>query len=94
MRVDNQTSNPVEYEQTGGGTPDPKDEAALASQSGKLHANSETPSFTPVGTPPYAVKFTNEDRPTQQVNSCKFTDPDATVTLNDDWTVSVSSGCD
>jgi len=95
MRVDNQTSDPVDWEQTGGSGPMPEEYAAqTAGKSGELQSDSDTGDFVPAGTAPYSVRFTDEDGKHQPVDSCKFSDAGATVTLNSDWTVSVSTGCD
>lgn len=88
MRVDNNTSNNVEYEQNGSGGGEP--EAVEQSQSGQLGADGGSAEFAPVGTPPWTVTFTNLDKPSQQVSSPKTTDAGATVTLNDNWTVTVT----
>lgn len=91
MRVNNQTSDPVDWEQTGGDPTDPQDTAAFASQDGELNAHSETASFTPVGTAPWEVHFRSVGvKPEKSAKSPEITDADATVTLNSDWTVSVS----
>lgn len=86
MRVNNQTNNPVEWEQTGGGS----GFAESQSQSGQLGESEESPPITPVGTAPWAVTFTNSNKPSQTADSPKFSDPEATVTLNSDWSVRVS----
>jgi len=88
MRINNGTNDPVEWEQNG--TPPSEDLAAAQSQSGQLDGLQGTPPIPPVGDPPWAVTFTNLNKPSQQVSSPKFSDPDATITLNDNWTVTVS----
>jgi hypothetical protein len=85
VRVSNQSNGPTNWTQNGSG---PQQETA--SQSGSLQAGQETGELTPSGQAPYWVTFTNG----QTVTSCKFSNPDATVTLNKNWTVSVSTGCD
>lgn len=91
MRVNNQTSDPVDWEQTGGEPTDPEDSAAIASQDGQLSAQSETEPFTPVGTSPWEVHFRSVGvSPRKSAKSPAIFDPDATVTLSDSWTVSVS----
>lgn len=91
MRVNNQTSDPVDWEQTGGSPPDPENAAAKVSQQGQLNGNSESNPFVPVGEPPWDVNFTSTGvTPQKSAKSPEITDPKATVTLNDDWTVSVS----
>lgn len=92
MRVNNQTSDPVDYEQNGSGDPLPETANRDAAQAGHLAANSETPPFVPSGNPPYTVTFTAAGH--KPATSCQFSDPQATVNLNDNWTISVSSGCD
>lgn len=89
MLINNQTNNPVEWEQTGNG-PTPEDAAAVVHQYGQLSATSGTGPISPVGLPDYSVKFTNLDKPSQTADSRKFPDAAATVTLNDNWTVTVS----
>lgn len=91
MRVNNQTSDPVEYEQNGGGDPLPKSGATLT-QSGSLQPFSETPPFVPSGQPPYTVGFSAPGH--KPATSCQFSNPNATVTLNDSWMITVSTGCD
>ncbi len=89
MRVNNQSGGPTTWNQ-GGSNPQPG-EAVPPDQQGYLAAGQETPEFPPSGDPPYWVKFTGEGH---EVTSCKFSNPDAVVTLNKNWTVSVSTGCD
>jgi hypothetical protein len=89
MRVNNQTTDPVDYEQTGGDPPDP--ENAIVSQSGQLAAGTETGSFVPAGTSPWEVGFRSVGiKPEKSAKSPEITDPNATVTLNDNWTVTVT----
>lgn len=88
MRVNNQTSSPVDYEQTGGGGGEP--EAVEPSQSGQLQPDQETPPFVPAGEAAYEVEFTNINKPSQTANSGPIDNANATVTLNDNWTVTVT----
>lgn len=91
MRVNNQTTDPVDWEQNGGTTPDPEEEARLESQEGELNAGASTGPIAPVGLPPYEVHFRSTNvKPEKSAKSPGFMDPNATVTLNSDWTVSVS----
>jgi hypothetical protein len=89
MRVNNQSNGEVDWNQ-GGSNPQPLSDPQQ-DQSGKLTPGQETKPFIPNGGRPYTVTFSNED---QSVTSCLFSDPEATVTLNSNWTVSVSTGCD
>ena len=86
MRITNGTNDPVEWEQNGSGGSG----LATESQSGELTGLQGTGPIQPVGSPPWAVTFTNLNKPSQTVDSPKFSDPEATVTLNADWTVTVS----
>lgn len=98
MRVDNQTSDPVDWEQTGGSGPMPEDVQQVvqtqSSKSGNLDPDKDSGDFVPAGKPPYTVTFSDEDGVHQPVTSCEFSDAGATVTLNSDWTITVSTGCD
>lgn len=95
MRVNNQTSDPVDWEQNGG-SPQPytagsASRAASTNQEGQLTAHAATGDFPPDGLPPWEVHFTSIDiKPQKSAKSPQFTDPKATVTLNDNWTVTVS----
>lgn len=83
-RVENQTSDPVEYEQTGSGLLGGDFPSGyLAPQSGETIVLS--------GTAPYTILFSADGK---TATSCEFSDPDATINLYDNWTVGVSSGCD
>jgi hypothetical protein len=86
MRINNQTNDPVEWEQNG--SPQPENFAMVQSQEGQLGAMQETPPIVPVGAAPWFVTFSSEKH--DPVTSPKFSNPDATVTLNDDWTVTVT----
>lgn len=86
MRVNNQTTDPVDYEQNGGDPVEP--ETAVTNQSGQLAAQSETGPFAPAGLPPWQVDF-QQIGGKKRAKSPEIADPTATVTLNDDWTVSV-----
>jgi len=88
MQVRNNSSDPVNWEQSGSG-PAPQGVAA-AQQGGQLQSGTSSGDFNPVGEAPYSVKFTNVNKPSQTADSGKFDNPSATVTLNDDWTVTVS----
>ena len=88
MRVNNQSDSTVDWTQSGSNPPG--EDAAAAAQSGTLFASQETPEFTPSPEAPYSVDFMNVDKPSQTASSGKFDNPSATVTLNDNWTVTVS----
>lgn len=88
MRINNGSNDPVEWVQNGGNPP--ANSAAAQSQQGQLQGQSQTGPMTPAGTAPWSVTFTNLKKSDQKVDSGKFSDPDATVTLNADWTVTVS----
>lgn len=94
MRVNNQTSDPVDWEQNGG-SPQPYAEggasAAASTIQGQLAAFSETGDFSPQGLSPWEVHFTSIGiKPEKSAKSPEITDPNAIVTLNDNWTVTVS----
>lgn len=90
MQVNNQSNSEVHWNQGSGGAPQ-----GLATQdpnnSGNLAPGKGTGPFPPDGKAPYTVTFTDPDH---SVTSCPFSDPEATVTLEADWRVTVSSGCD
>lgn len=98
MNLNNGTSDPVDYDQTGGGTL-PEDAASPpgdsgSSRVGSIQADQDTGDFVPAGKPPYTVSFVNQNTRSQRATSCAFSDGSATVTLNADWTITVSTGCD
>lgn len=86
MVVNNQSNGPVVWSQGNSG-PAPK--TAIV-QSGQLGSGQASAPFTPSGSPPYTVTFTG----TCNVISCAFSKAEATVTLEKNCTVSVSTGCD
>lgn len=95
MRLNNGTTDPVEYEQSGGGTPLPDpvetecfDGPNRVCQSGDLQADQQGKEIGAVGTPPYKVQFAGLTHP--PVVSQPFRDSQAVVTLNSDWTVTVT----
>ncbi len=94
MRVNNQTSDPVDWEQNGG-SPQPytagSASPAASAIEGQLAAYSESGDFPPVGLSPWEVSFTSIDiKPEKSAKSPEITNPNATVTLNDNWTVTVT----
>ena len=93
MNLNNGTSDPVDYEQSGGGEPLPEEEVGPV-QTGTLAPDADSGDFIPAGRPPYTVHFNQANQKNPNATSCAFSDAGATVTLNSDWTVSVSSGCD
>lgn len=82
MVLQNQTNDTVNWTQTGGGA-----NAGTPSQSGTLPPGGQT-TITPVGKPPWTVTFS--DSAGQQASSGPITNANATVTLNSNWTVSIS----
>lgn len=81
MRVENQTSDPVEYEQNGGGGR-PENACDECPQVGSLApgAAKELPCLC--GTPPYEVSFkTQMKEPAVQVTVTGIRDPKAVVVL-------------
>jgi hypothetical protein len=86
MRVNNQTSDPVDYEQTGGDPPDPK---ALAGQEeacyqgGTLEPGESKDIVDPCEPPPYTVEFRTVDSksPATYVKVSGITRKDAVVVL-------------
>lgn len=76
MRVENQTSNPVEYEQTGSGPT--QDEVA-----GRLEPG-ESRDFTPSGKAPFQVTFKappGAEKPDKAAEAGAIATPDATIVL-------------
>lgn len=79
MRVNNQTSDPVDYEQNGsGGT---EENGSRCPQTGQVaKKDSKTlPYLCP--NPPYALTLRIQSEPPVEVRISGITDPDLTVTL-------------
>lgn len=92
MDVENDTNEPVDYDQSGSGGGDEEEfpGQGQGNCSGRLNANGGKATFTPCGRPPWTVSFTDD-----QGNSCtspSFSNASATVKLNgiDPCNVSVS----
>jgi hypothetical protein len=86
MNADNKTDQDVDYEQSGGGgfAEDPP------CQQGNLNAPGNpgsSKSFSPCDPSPWTVTFRSGS---QCASSEPITDPDATVTLEANWTVTVA----
>lgn len=92
MVVQNQTNDNVNWTQTGGpGQDKTSDVGAVVEQSGSLTAKGSSGSsetITPVGTNPWTVLFSSSTHP--KVPSPAIYDANATVTLDADWTISVT----
>lgn len=86
MRVSNGTTNDVNYNQTGSNPQERADPPP--DESGKLDPGEETPPFDPSGNAPWYVTFSNGHTP---VTSDPINKAGVTVTLNDDWTISITS---
>jgi hypothetical protein len=86
MRVENQTSNPVEYEQTGGGTETEfSPQRTIQAQKGCLDPNGGHDDFAPVGKVPYRVRFSEPcdvPKPAKTASVEDINDGNVTVTLN------------
>lgn len=86
MNADNKTDQDVDYEQKGGGGFDENPPC----QQGQLSAQGTTGSsefFSPCDESPWTVTFR---RGSQSASSEPISDPDAVVTLEANWTVTVS----
>lgn len=87
MNANNKTEQDVDYEQKGGGGG--FDETPPCQQGGlSAHGNpGSSTSFSPCDPSPWTVTFR---RGSQSASSGPITDPDATVTLESNWTVTVT----
>jgi hypothetical protein len=86
MNADNETDQDVDYEQAGGGGFG----EGQPCQQGQLSPRGTTgsnKSFSPCDPSPWTVTFRSGS---QSASSEPITDPDATVTLEANWTVTVS----
>lgn len=91
MNADNETDQDVDYEQTGGGggggglKEDTEDCSGSLTRRGTPGSSK---SFAPCGKPDWVVVFSAPGH--DPVSSEGFSDPHAKVTLNGDWTVTVT----
>lgn len=98
MEVDNDTNTPVNYDQSGGdGTVLPEQARAEprppCPQQGTLDAkgsDNNTARFVPGCPPPWTVTFTDSNDQEATSRPIQAREINATVTLNADWTVTVS----
>lgn len=81
MRVNNQTSDPVDWEQNGG-SPN-EEEVELCSESGHLDPGEKSDPFEPCGMPPYVVSFVTSSttKPVKTAQAEGILDPDAQVVV-------------
>ena len=89
MKVENDTNEPVDYEQDGSGSDD--DENGATGNSGRLNANGQngsTATFTPSGPPPWTVKFTNASTGAPICSVGNISNASADVVLNADGSCS------
>jgi len=56
MQAGNGTGDPADYDQSGGGNP-----SVVHGASGHLEPGERSAPFTPSGSPPWSIKFTNSD---------------------------------
>lgn len=81
MKVENDTNDPVDYDQAGsGGGDDEEFPSAQANEQGHLNANGGNSSFSPAGSPPWTVTFTDDDTGAQ-CTSPAFSNASATVKI-------------
>jgi hypothetical protein len=84
MRAENDTNDPVEYDQSGaggdGGDEKPE-QTAPGSPNGRLNAGETSQPWVPQGRPPWSVKFT-DTQTNRQCTVSNITNPSATVTIN------------
>lgn len=80
MRVNNQTSDPVDWEQTGG-SPNEDEIDASCPERGHLEVGEESPEFKPCGDPPYQVSFLTaaSSKPLRTAEAGGILNPDAQV---------------
>jgi hypothetical protein len=89
MNADNQTDQDVDYEQTGGGGSGMKEDTEDCSGSlARRGTTGSSKSFPPCGRPDWVVVFSAPGH--EAVSSEGFSNPHAKVTLNADWTVTVT----
>jgi len=102
MRVDNQTSDPVDFEQTGGSGLPEEDQApgeTKEKHKGKLSPKGQSGSsktFTPVDKKPYKVvfKYPQDVRPPQKRAVARnIDDPNAEVNLCPGFVAKVNEKC-
>jgi len=80
MRVENDTNDPVDYDQTGTGGDDEETVGQTQGNSGHLNANGGNANFSPGGSPPWTVTFV-DDNSGARCTSPSFSNASATVTI-------------
>ena len=97
MDVDNDTSTPVNYDQSGSGPGQELPEQAQANppcpQTGRLEekgSGNNSARFVPGCRPPWTVRFQDDEGNEATSRPIQAREINATVTLNADWTVTVS----
>lgn len=80
MRVNNQTSDPVDWEQNGGS---PNEEEELCAEFGHLDPGEKSDPFVPCGEPPYSVSFVTSSttKPVKAAKAEGILDPEAQVVV-------------
>lgn len=78
MRVNNQTSDPVDWEQTGGG-PNEDEVAEDCPKKGHLKVGESTDDFKPCGTSPYTVLFLSTSGKERTAEAAGIEDANAQV---------------
>lgn len=81
MKVENDTNDPVDYDQAGsGGSDDEELPSAQANEEGHLDPDGGNSSFSPAGSAPWTVTFRDDDTGAT-CTSPPFSDPNATVKI-------------
>jgi len=82
MRAENQTNDPVDYEQDGGGGGDEErpGQNPLGSPEGRLNGGQTSQPWVPRGRPPWTVSFA-DTKTGRTCSATGITNPNATVTI-------------
>lgn len=81
MRAENETNDPVEYDQSGGGgdvEPEEQAQTDPGSPQGRLNPGESSKPFVPRGRPPWQVKFV-DTKTGRTCTATGITNPSATV---------------
>lgn len=91
MRLNNGTTDPVDYEQTGGGP-----QSAVRGTLTPAGTPDSSTEFPPSGVPPFQVVFTfppDSKDPLKEATASNIPNDDSTVRLCPDWTTAVDRKC-
>jgi hypothetical protein len=81
MRAENDTNDPIVYDQSGGGGDEEEPSEAPGSPSGRLDPGHTSQPWVPRGRPPWSVQFT-DTKTSRQCTVSGISNPNATVTIN------------